>query len=64
MVRVAADLPASSLPMIRPAQAPTIAPELREPPLISNERSPQQPGQQSNTAERVILDVLNKIFGN
>ena len=56
MVRVHEGLPARNLPMSTPAPTRQVATEQR--PRRDTNRS------SDNTVERVILNVLNEIFGN
>lgn len=62
MVRVSNSLPAEPLPMIRPASPPRVAPAT---PQTQTAQSPrrQQPRRQNPTIEKVIIDVLEGLFG-
>lgn len=62
MLRITADLPPKPLPMLRPATPPAvqpITPQQPAPQISTERRAPR-----SNTAENVLIDVLNNIFGN
>lgn len=64
MARVTEGLPAEPLPRIRPAAAPRVTPIRPQGQTTRTQPQQQRRDQPRNTTEDIILDVLDRIFGN